>query len=60
MKILTLNMWIFRFQSDQDDNKKVSDHTLIVRAIYWKDFKQDTLAYSVSDVEYIVAYDAAM
>ena len=60
MKILTLNMRMFRFQSDQDDNKKVLDHTLIIGAICWKDSKQDTLAYSVSDVEYIVAYDAAM
>ena len=60
MEILTLNMRMFRFQSDQDNNKKVSDRTLIVGAICRKGFKQDTLAYSVSDVEYIVAYDAAM
>ena len=30
------------------------------RRICWKGSKQDTLVYSVSDVEYIVAYDAAM
>ena len=53
-------MWMFRFQSDHDDNKKVSDHTLIIGAICWKGFKQDTLVYSVSDVEYIVAYDTVM
>ena len=53
-------MWMFRFQLDQDDNKKVSDHILIIGAIYWKGSKQDTLAYSVSDVEYIIAYDAAV
>ena len=38
----------------------MSDRTLIVGAICWKGSKQDTLAYSVSDVEYIVKYDAAM
>ena len=49
------------FQSDHDDSKSLSDNIFILngRAICWKNFKQNIVADSVCEVEYIVVSDAA-
>ena len=49
------------FQSDRDDSKSVSGYifTLNGGAIYWKSSKQNTVADSVCEAEYVAASDAA-
>ena len=49
------------FQSDHDDSRSVSGYifTLNGGAIYWKSFKQHTMADSIYEVEYIAASDVA-
>ena len=49
------------FQTDRDDFKSQSGYvfTLNGRAISWKSSKQDKIAYSTTEVEYIAASDAA-
>ncbi|KAJ9552655.1 hypothetical protein OSB04_016700 [Centaurea solstitialis] len=49
------------FQTDRDDYKSQSGYvfTLNGGAISWKSSKQDTIAYSTTEAEYIAASDAA-
>ena len=49
------------FQSNYDDSKSVSGYifTLNGRAICWKSFKQNTVADSICEAEYITTSDAA-
>ena len=51
----------FNFQSDYDDNKNMSDYvfTLNEGVIYWKSFKQHTIADSTYETEYITTSDTA-
>ena len=50
----------FSFQSDHDDSKSMSGFMFILNdgAVCWKSFKQQTVADSVCEAEYIVASDA--
>ena len=47
----------FNFQSDHDDGKSVSGYVFIMNggALYWKSFKQHTMADSICKVKYIAA-----
>ena len=49
------------FQFDHDDSRSMSGYifTLNGRAIFWKSSKQQTVANSVCEVEYITASDTA-
>ena len=49
------------FQSDRDDSKSQSGYafTLNGGAVSWKSSKQETTAYSTTESEYIVAFEAA-
>ena len=48
------------FQSNHDDRKSMSGYIFILNggAICWKNFKQNTVADSICEVEYIAASDA--
>ena len=50
----------FNFQSDCDDSRSVSGYIFTLNGgdIYWKSFKQHTMADSVCEVEYNAASDA--
>ena len=49
------------FQSEYDESKSVSDYIFILNGgvICWQSFKQNTMADSVCEAEYITASDAA-
>ena len=51
----------FNFQLDHDDSKSMLGYVFILNegAIYWKSFKQHTVADSICEAEYIAASDAA-
>ena len=51
----------FSFLSNYDDSKSVSGYIFILNdgAICWKSFKQNTMADSVCEAEYVAASDAA-
>ena len=49
------------FQSDPDNSKSISGYVFILNdgAVSWKSFKQQTVANSNTEVEYITASEAA-
>ena len=51
----------FSFQSNHDDSKSISGYVFILNdgAVSWKSFKQQTVANSNTEVEYITASEAA-
>ena len=48
------------FQSDLDDSKSISEYIFILNggAVSWKSSKQQTVADSITEVEYIAASEA--